>query len=115
MSDFNSTRPVIARKPHPCHECGRAIRPGERYWRIAAVWEGDFFTFVECAHCHHGREVVWAAAPAWWKMSYGGQFTAGEWRDVAVEARSARVWRVVVGNRRQWTRRDGGLMPVTGS
>ena len=112
MSDFNSTRAVRARKPHRCRECGRAIDPGERYWKVAGMWEGDFFTHTDCDHCHAARRIVWDAAPDWWELSYEGQRAAGEWEDVAREDRDPRIWRMVVGNRRQWRRKDGVLMEV---
>lgn len=40
-----------ARKPHTCDDCGRTIRPRERYGRIAHFEGGTAFTSKFCAHC----------------------------------------------------------------
>jgi hypothetical protein len=41
----------VARKEHRCDECGRVIRPGERYRVAAGKWGGDFSTCKRCPHC----------------------------------------------------------------
>lgn len=37
---FIVRRPV-ARKVHRCEECGRPIRPGQRYARTSGIWDGS--------------------------------------------------------------------------
>lgn len=51
MSDFFDSRSSTARKRHRCFDCGRAIEPGETYYRLAGVWEGNFWAAQECEHC----------------------------------------------------------------
>lgn len=51
MSDFFDSRSSTARKRYRCGDCGRAIEPGETYYRLAGVWEGDFWADEECRHC----------------------------------------------------------------
>jgi hypothetical protein len=53
------SRPV-ARKTHICCECGSEIDPGEKYYRIAGVWNGIFTTFKQCQICDN----VWIEAMA---------------------------------------------------
>ena len=48
----------IARKPHKCYECSRAILPGERYERAVGVWAGEFAVFKTCSLCLSLREFV---------------------------------------------------------
>ena len=40
-----------ARKTHTCCECGSKIDPGEQYYRLSGVWEGQFSTFKMCMVC----------------------------------------------------------------
>lgn len=115
-ADFNDTRPVRARKPHRCVECARTIEPGEVYYRTAAKWEGDFFTVKTCAHCHIARHWFWSRpGSGWLEWTYEGQFAAGEWEEFLLDRRlqdpaeQAFGWRLIVGHRRQWRRKDGSL------
>lgn len=46
----NETTPV-ANKRHFCCECGSAIDPGEKYWRLDGLWD-KFRAFKMCIICH---------------------------------------------------------------
>lgn len=56
-------RVYVARKEHRCYECGRTIRPGEKYESVFAVWEGVAQTVRTCPHCLALREFVVAHVP----------------------------------------------------
>lgn len=46
-----------ARKPHTCVECGRAIKPGERYWVDSGIdYDGHPFRYSTCLGCYNIRE-----------------------------------------------------------
>lgn len=47
---FDVTRPV-ARKRWHCDECGSKIEPGERYTRIAVLYDGQWSTGRNCSTC----------------------------------------------------------------
>lgn len=53
---FQDKNPV-ARKTHTCHECDRAILPGERYLIESGIWEGEHYTYKTCSDCLSIREV----------------------------------------------------------
>ena len=50
MTAYVDTWPT-ARKRHWCEVCGRAILPGETYWRQAALDGGIAWSNKTCAHC----------------------------------------------------------------
>lgn len=54
-----------ARKEHPCVECRRTIRPGERYER--AKWLDDFgwCSVATCVQCMAAREWLVAECGGW--------------------------------------------------
>jgi hypothetical protein len=52
-----------ARKTHRCCECGRAIKPGERYEHVWGIWDGRPDTFKTCHICVSLREYVAAHVP----------------------------------------------------
>lgn len=60
---FYHTKHPIARKAHRCDECCRAIRPGEKYERVTANWEGVIGTYKTCPRCLALREYVKAHVP----------------------------------------------------
>jgi len=51
-ADFWAERTVTARKPHRCEECRETIHPGEKYARVAQMYEGDFSAYPLCVVCH---------------------------------------------------------------
>lgn len=53
---YNVTLPR-ARKSYHCEECGGAIRAGERYERVFAVWDNSPSTYRTCERCRDLR--VW--------------------------------------------------------
>lgn len=48
---FHHEKMVRAMKEHRCCECGRTITPGERYEKVAGVWDGEFNTYKTCDDC----------------------------------------------------------------
>jgi len=40
-----------ARIIHTCCECGRDIRPGERYEYVSGKWDGDIDVYKTCEQC----------------------------------------------------------------
>lgn len=109
MTDFNATSYPTARNAHRCDECRRAITPGERYSRTAAVWEGDFFTNVACLHCAVSRMIVDYADDWYSEGYYSGlaEWLGDHWYDAVWSAR------LKVGLDRMWQRFDGaGLASI---
>lgn len=51
------TRPV-ARKQHVCFECGSAIDPGEKYWRLDGMWY-KFETYKMCEICRQIADLAY--------------------------------------------------------
>ena len=41
-----------ARKRHWCGWCTAAIEPGETYFRLACAYDGEAYTWRECAACN---------------------------------------------------------------
>ena len=58
-----SVRQHVARKEHRCSECGRVIRPGERYDCAFGIWGGRGDTFKTCQHCRALYDWVKAHVP----------------------------------------------------
>ncbi len=54
--DFFVEEWPVAKKEHKCCECGEAIKPGQKYHKVAGKWEGDFSTYKTCMPCHNIRE-----------------------------------------------------------
>ena len=99
-----------AAKAHKCAECSREIQPGERYWSVFAIWDGDPGTYKTCAHCRVGQD--------WLKRNCGGFMHQGLLEEMEEHAEeyphlALGLLRIKVGIRRRWRRFDGaGLMPV---
>jgi hypothetical protein len=47
-----------ARKPRPCGECSRTIKPKEGYWYFTGKWNGEVSNYWHCARCHRVREAI---------------------------------------------------------
>lgn len=101
-----------ARKEHRCSECGRTIETGESYLYVFGVWQGSPNQYKVCRHCN--------VAKCWLVAECGGFLFEGIEEDIHGHAQeygsttSAALYRIVVGMRRKWRRRDGGMMPLPG-
>lgn len=63
-----------AKKRHKCGECRGWIEPGETYWRVRGVWDGEAQTFLMCSDCEDLK--TWAANGAdCFCWSYGNVMT----------------------------------------
>lgn len=49
-SAFWESRPK-AKQRHKCCECSGWIEPGETYWRVRGIWDGESRTYKMCADC----------------------------------------------------------------
>jgi hypothetical protein len=58
---FSDTTNPKARKEHKCCECGRVIKVGEIYNRIAGVWESEFRTYKTCRDCESIRSTFFSS------------------------------------------------------
>ena len=110
-AEFNCTRTPVARREHKCDECFRVIGAGETYSRTAAVWDGDFFTNVACAHCAAAREIVANVDPDYRDYYYGGLLVTVQetWSDYDVEDGIARLAGCLEA---KWRYQSGALMPI---
>lgn len=102
-----------AKQGHRCGECHREIRPGERYQRNVWKTDGTFGSAKTCAHC--------AEAAKWLIRECHGYLFGGVEQDLlehweegldVAEYRTLELGRLLVGMRRKWERRSGGLMPL---
>lgn len=104
MAHFAEAHPR-ARKEHRCDDCGRTIRPGEKYRRGVGMDGATAWTWKECAHCEVLVEWLYRIDAVWGEGHTPETFA--EWDPVTINE-----WRLKVGWRRKWTRRDGSLMDV---
>ena len=104
---LSKTDPV-ARKAHKCHECGRAIEPGERYHVDRFAWEGKIKNHKTCAHCMVAR--------GWLQDECGGYLFGGVEEDIRDHAHEGHypmgVSRLAVGMAWKWRTPRGRAMPV---
>lgn len=113
---FSNEKKHVARKEHKCGECQRKIAAGETYWRLSALYEGDFSETKMCAHCR--------VAADWLVENCGGFLTQGVYEDVYEHVHEyrgqakciPRLARIAIGMRRDWQvlrgPRKGQLMPL---
>lgn len=101
---------LVAKKDHTCDECGRFIRPGERYNRERGKFDGEMFIHKTCQHC--------VIAVEWMNATCGG-FVYGEVEEELREHwcedsgyRTRELARLIYGMGRNWQARKGGLMPI---
>jgi len=52
-----------ARLTHRCYECGRAIKAGEVYEKVWAIWDGEVGIVKTCPRCLDLREYIEAHIP----------------------------------------------------
>lgn len=53
VSEAYREKLVRARTPHSCCECGGAIDPGERYYRVGGICEGQPWNACQHIYCYH--------------------------------------------------------------
>lgn len=58
LPDFCKRTTPVARKPHKCCECRRAIQPKEKYERVSGKWDFGIETYCTCMACVALREKV---------------------------------------------------------
>lgn len=104
MAHFTDTHPR-ARKEHQCDDCGRTIRPGEKYRRGAGMDGATAWTWKECTHCE--VLVEWFYRIDEVRDEGHTPETFADWEPTTINE-----LRLKVGWRRKWTRRDGSLMDV---
>ena len=56
MSDFGSPTYPVARKKYRCAWCGQYILPGEKYFKYAGMWEGDFQDWRMHSECEKAAQ-----------------------------------------------------------
>ena len=99
----------MARKPHWCSECRRAIRVGERYRRCVLFCDGYAHTDRCCAHCVVLRQWVRRECDGW---LYGDAVDALADPDEPGDHQDETSRALVAGSRAEWALPDGTLMPV---
>lgn len=98
-----------AKKDHRCAECGRTIHAGESYHRDTFIFEGRRQSHKTCGHCMVARN--------WLRGECGGWVYTAVEEDVREHCHSGHryaygVYRLAVGMRQKWTRRNGSLMSI---
>ena len=59
--DFFTEAEPVAIKEHKCGECGRIIKPGEKYRRESGIWESGWETYKTCMDCASIRDVYFCS------------------------------------------------------
>lgn len=54
--EFCTSTFIRARKEHKCCECDITIQKGESYRAIKGKWDGSFYTYKQCLHCHQAMQ-----------------------------------------------------------
>lgn len=100
---------VKARKAHKCMECNRLIHSGEHYYKECYVFDNDLRGHKTCGHCKVARN---------WLTDECGGFVYGEICQDLIDHVSEGyeypygVYRITVGMKNKWQRRDGSLLNV---
>jgi len=103
---YTDTHPK-ARTEHRCDLCARMIQSGETYRRGVAMDGGTAWTWRECAHCEVLLQWLMRIDALWGADEGYNSDSVLEWEpDNLSDLRLKACWR------RQWTRRDGSLMPA---
>lgn len=107
---INEGRYFVARGIHRCGECGRDIKPSERYHRESYVFEGDFKMHKTCVHCMVVRGWLTEECGGW----LFGQIEEDAREHVFDSPGHYRmdVYRAVVGMQWCWRSPSGRLLPV---
>jgi len=108
-----------ARQPHQCVECGRGIGPGERYFFAAVAMAGRVERWKMCGHC---RSTIAACSALtgcpenwYWEMAIGTDeetVTGNALEHSLPPGGRVKILRLIVGYRRRWQLRGGGLMAL---
>jgi hypothetical protein len=92
-----------ARTQHRCDLCGRTIRPGEKYHRMAGMDGLTAWTHRECRHCAFLRGIAHEATG---EFEFHDDLIV-EWEPTTVAGvRLKALWR------KKWQRADGSLYPT---
>lgn len=102
----------VARKQHRCAECGRHIKPGEKYHADNFIFEGKFSSHKTCAHCMVARGWLSGECGGW---AYGA--VEEDLREHVAQRGAVReygigVARLAVGMQWQWKTPSGALLPL---
>lgn len=99
------TREQTARKEHHCTDCGRTIRPGEKY-RAGVMFEGmGAHTWKDCAHC--------AFVLREYDIAWDGEYSADSFAEWAGDGfQDLTEARLQAGYRHRWTTAQGNLWPL---
>lgn len=111
MADFNATRVLKAAVPHACEECGRTIMVGEQYERVAAVYEGNFFTNAACLHCAAARRIA-SSVDDWYREDFYNGLDSWFGNSKYEYPIESGVLRIAAGFRERWRYQSGALMPI---
>ena len=112
MSDAGFADVVrVAHKTHWCTDCERLISAGESYTTRSGVCDGEIWSARWCHHCVAAND--WAIREGCWELPGGiVENLAQALQCIWEECPSLCAGRMLIGFRRQWTRRDGTLMPI---
>ena len=58
LPQFHRATEPVARKEYHCDECGRAIKPGDKYEYVVGKWEGEMSVHRTCASCLEIRNAM---------------------------------------------------------
>jgi hypothetical protein len=68
MTDFSTSRTIVARKSHRCEHCRQPIDPGVRHLQLAGKWQGDFYA----CRVHDDCNALWDHLFHDWGDPYDG-------------------------------------------
>lgn len=109
--DFYTEHTPRARQDHPCGECGRTIRKGERYHTQGGLNEGAFLWYKTCSHCDEASRWLSKVCDGWVFGRREEDFLEHVVGDETY-VRSRPLVRLVRWMRADWTDRDGNLRPI---
>jgi hypothetical protein len=109
LPDVYNEHERIAKKEHICSECGRIIAIKEKYKYHFGVWEGRAEAFKTCAHCLIVQNYIRDKCDS---SAHGG--LEEEVYEHALDYNDMKLYRLLVGMRRQWRKFNSeSLMTVS--